>query len=162
MISTFIALGLFSQAQTPAQKLFDEVRAKIAAAQSLSVRVNLDIKSPEMTQAMSNDVVVQKPNHYRATITQNGRRVATVMSDGKTMWWVNGKRYSKGPTNNSLFISGADLGLDAFFPSTSQTWKVLSGTPKDTLFHGHPVKEIDVQLAKADRYGPQFAFYVDP
>src|SRR5947209_11304839 len=132
MISTVLLLLAQGQGVSPAQKLFDDVRAKVAAAHSLSLRTHLSMtQNGALPQTADVDVIAEKPNLFRLNLTQDGHQVGTYLCDGTNLYSVFGeKTYGKTTPETQIFIFEMGPGLSAFFPISGVTWSVIGDQPE--------------------------------
>src|SRR2546421_5932494 len=163
MLAVAIALGLVSQTPTPAQKLFDEVRAEIAAANTLSVREKMEEHGGDLRQGTSAEIRIRakKPSLVRADVTVNGKNAGGLVSDGANTYMTQGNGYSRAAGGaEEFFERSAGIGIDAFFPGTTGEWTLLNSAPEAAQFKGRSVMQLNVRHPVGELVAT-YNFFVD-
>ena len=148
-------LLLFAQS-SPAEKLFHDIQAKVAAANTLSGVSKASILDDGITQSAELYFFAKKPNLYRVKVVSNSRTQREDIYDGKTLYSSLGRMYGSSPGDSKMFGYQVGPGFDAFFTPVHPELKVV-GPVVHTTYKGRDAKAIEVDLAAG-----KDTLYIDP
>jgi len=143
---TTLLLVLLAVQASPAEKLFHDVQAKLAAAHTMHVR---EVTFEMGQERYEMEVNAKKPNLYRfdTAPTANGKNAQ--FSDGNSMYTIQDGQY--GVLKEFRAGAMAGPGLDAFFASDLK-WQVTNKEPTEVDFLDKRALAIDLQLGTTEAW----------
>lgn len=146
MLSILFWIAVSCGVQTsPAEKLYNEMRAKLAAARTLTVLVTSDMSCDAKgfpTIHSNMQLYAKKPGLVRAKLTSRFVQ-SDLACDGQYVYFLNRNEYTKTRGDRSKMGEGYEPGLDAFF-STETKWKLRNRDFQRLTFAGHPAFALSI------------------